>query len=233
METGTRVLYSADEGINLLAAGSHHWKERDMFCSMTLLPWKRTDRGSGSQTSAFEELALPLLPSLYNVAFWLSHNAVDAEDLVQETFLKALRGFATFETGTNFRAWIFRILRNTYLTSRSGLAANRTVAMEDVWGENGESGPGPYPEGAIDRQTPEMNLIQMGDRAAIQTAMETLPSQLLEVILLCDVEEMKYKEIAMILKIPIGTVMSRVARARASVRQALTAQREPSRGDHV
>src|SRR6266849_4282903 len=112
---------------------------------MTLLPWKRKDRGSGPQTSRFEQLALPLLPSLYNVAFWLSRSAADAEDLVQETFLKALRGFATFEPGTNFKAWIFRILRNTYLTSRSGLAAMRTVALEDELNEYGENGPHLYP----------------------------------------------------------------------------------------
>ena len=71
---------------------------------MTLLPWKRAVRESGPQTTAFEDLALPLLPSLYNVAFWLSRNPTDAEDLVQETFLKALRGFAGFEQGSNFRA---------------------------------------------------------------------------------------------------------------------------------
>src|ERR1700689_1822109 len=95
------------------------------------LPWKRKASGAGPQTSGFEDLALPLLPSLYNVAFWLSRDAADAEDLVQETFLKALRGFDTFEPGTNFKAWIFRILRNTYLTSRSGLAAVRTVSLEE------------------------------------------------------------------------------------------------------
>ncbi len=77
---------------------------------MTLLRWKRAVGESDSQGSGFEELALPLLPSLYNVAFWLSRNSGDAEDLVQETLLKALRGFATFEPGTNFKAWIFRIL---------------------------------------------------------------------------------------------------------------------------
>jgi RNA polymerase sigma-70 factor (ECF subfamily) len=196
---------------------------------MTLLPWKHTDRESGSQTSAFEELALPLIPSLYNVAFWLSRSPADAEDLVQETFLKALRGFSTFEAGTNFKAWIFRILRNTYLTSRTGLAARRTVALEDELNENGDSGPAPYPEGAIDRQTPEMNLIQMGDRAALQSAMEKLPAPLLEVILMCDVEEMKYKEIAIVLDIPIGTVMSRIARARVNIRRALKGAYGPSR----
>jgi RNA polymerase sigma-70 factor (ECF subfamily) len=81
---------------------------------MTLLRWKRTVGESGPQATGFEDLALPLLPSLYNVAFWLSRNSGDAEDLVQETLLKALRGFATFEPGTNFKAWIFRILRNSF-----------------------------------------------------------------------------------------------------------------------
>jgi RNA polymerase sigma-70 factor (ECF subfamily) len=162
-----------------------------------------------------------LLPSLYNVAVWLARNSADAEDLVQETFLKALRGFATFEAGTNFKAWIFRILRNTYLTSRSGLAAARTVALEDELEERDDSGPRLVPEAAIDRQTPEVNLVRLSDRAALQAAMEKLAPPLLEVILLCDVEEMKYREIAAVLEIPIGTVMSRIARARKALRDML------------
>src|SRR6201996_7923745 len=153
---------------------------------MTRLQWKLTDPGRCCQTSPFEELSLPLLPSLYNVAFWLSRSSVNAEDLVQETLLKALRGFSMFESGTNFKAWIFRILRNTYLTSVSGLATRRTVALEDELNEKSEWGPAQYPEGAVDRQTPEMNLIQMGNRAALQAAMEKLPASLLEVLLLCD-----------------------------------------------
>ena len=196
---------------------------------MTLLPWKRSARERGPQTTAFEDLALPLLPSLYNVAFWLSRNATEAEDLVQETFLKSLRGFASFESGTNFKAWIFRILRNTYLTSRSGLAAMRTVALEDEWNESGEPGLGQYPEAAIERETPETNLIQIGAHATLQAAMEKLPPALLEVILLCDVEEMKYREIAEVLGIPIGTVMSRIARARIFLRRTLVAQNTSSR----
>ena len=196
---------------------------------MKLLPWKRADTGSGSQTSPFEELVVPLLPSLYNGAFWLSRSSANAEDLVQEAILKALRGFSMFESGTNFKAWIFRILRNTYLTSLSGLAAKRTVALEDELNENGEWGPAQHPEGAIDRQSPELNLIQMRNRAALQAAMEKLPAPLLEVLLLCDVEEMKYKEIAIVLDIPIGTVMSRVARARAKIRRSLMTVYEPSR----
>jgi RNA polymerase sigma-70 factor, ECF subfamily len=194
---------------------------------MTLLPWKRATRESSPSPSAFEDLALPLLPSLYNVAVWLSRNPTDAEDLVQETFLKALRGFASFEPGTNFKAWIFRILRNTYLTSRTGLAALRTVPLEEELGN--DSGPSLYPEAAIDRQTPETNLLRLSDRAALHAAMQDLSPPLLEVLLLCDVEEMKYREIATILEVPIGTVMSRIARARAALRTALQPASTPQR----
>jgi RNA polymerase sigma-70 factor (ECF subfamily) len=189
---------------------------------MALLPWKRPVHETVAGASTFEDLALPLLPALYNVASWLSQNATDAEDLVQETFLKALRGFDSFEPGSNFKAWIFRILRNTYLTSRSGLHARRTVSLEEELQET-DAGPGLYPEGAIDRLTPELDLIRLSNRAALESAMEQLPPPLLEVVLLCDVEEMKYKEIATVLDIPIGTVMSRIARARASLRKLLDA----------
>ena len=169
---------------------------------------------------------MPLLPSLYNVARWLTRDATEAEDLVQETFLKALRGFASFEQGTNFKAWIFRILRNTYLSSRSGLAATRTVALEPEWDSAATE---LLPEAAIDRETPELNLMRLADRAALEDAMHQLAPPLLEVILLCDVEEMKYREIASVLEVPIGTVMSRIARARAALRQSLESQRAPIR----
>jgi RNA polymerase sigma-70 factor (ECF subfamily) len=188
---------------------------------MALLPWKRAVPKSGPQTSMFEDLALPLLPSLYNMAMWLCRNPADAEDLVQETFLKALRGFALFEPGTNFKAWSFRILRNTYLTSRSGLAAMRTVSLEDELEGRDDLGPRLVPEAAIDRQTPEVNLMRLSDQAALRAAMEKLTPPLLEVILLCDVEEMKYREIAAVMEIPIGTVMSRIARARTALREML------------
>src|SRR5579863_10088217 len=80
--------------------------------------------------AGFEELAMPLFDSLYNFARWLAHNSNDAEDLVQETYLKALRSYASFQPGTNFRAWMFKILRNTYLNSCSTLDRRMTVATE-------------------------------------------------------------------------------------------------------
>jgi len=76
---------------------------------------------------SFEELAMPLFASLYNFAQWLTQNRDEAEDLVQETYMKALKGFDSFQQGTNFRAWIYRILRNTFLTSRSGLRERVTI----------------------------------------------------------------------------------------------------------
>lgn len=186
---------------------------------MTFLVWRRKTPKGDAASSSFEELATPLLPALYNVAHWLTRNPHDAEDLVQETLLKALRGFASFEAGTNFKAWIFRILRNAFLTSRNGLAAMRTTALEDELSDFAERGK--YPEAAIERQNPEADLIRMGDREALERAMENLPRPLLEVILLCDVEELKYREIATVLEIPMGTVMSRIARGRALLRKEL------------
>src|SRR5580698_4874694 len=79
---------------------------------------------------SFEDLAMPLLDSLHNFARWIARNPSDAEDLVQETYLKALRGFVSFQPGTNFRAWIFQILRNTFLSSCSRLERRMTVALD-------------------------------------------------------------------------------------------------------
>jgi RNA polymerase sigma-70 factor, ECF subfamily len=167
-----------------------------------------------TRSDTFEQLALPLFPSLYNHAFWLTRDQAEAEDLVQETFSKALRAFDSFQSGTNFKAWTFRILRNTFLTTRSGIAASRTVFLEDH-PETLDTSAGP---------TPEDNLIRLNNQAALHIALEQLPPQLREVLLLCDVDEIKYKDIALILDVPIGTVMSRVSRARGTLRQLLQPQ---------
>ena len=85
--------------------------------------------------ATFEELAMPLFDQLYNFAHWLTQNRDEAEDLVQETYVKALKGFSSFQPGTNFRAWIYRILRNTFLTSRTGLRATMTVPLDAEEGD--------------------------------------------------------------------------------------------------
>ena len=162
--------------------------------------------------AGFEELALPLFDALYNFARWLVHDSHDAEDLVQETYLKALRSFASFQPGTNFRAWMFRILRNNFLSSRSKLERRMTVAMDSE--EDG-------PELAVDTETPETILMSRFNSQLMRRAIDDLPVQYREALLLCEVEEMSYQEIAEILTIPIGTVMSRLARARKAVRESL------------
>ena len=168
-----------------------------------------------TRSADFEQLALPLFASLYNHAHWLTHSPSEAEDLVQETFTKSLRAFDSFQTGTNFKAWIFRILRNTFLTTRTGILASSTVFLEDHPDTLASTASGP---------TPEDNLIRLDNEAALHTALEQIPPQLREALLLCDVEEIKYKDIAVILDIPIGTVMSRISRARTALRQLLQQQ---------
>jgi RNA polymerase sigma factor (sigma-70 family) len=169
--------------------------------------------------AGFEELAMPLFDSLYNFARWLVHNQNDAEDLVQETYLKALRGFGSFQPGTNFRAWMYRILRNTFLSSRSTVERRMTVAMDEE--EDSPALPTTF-------STPESLLIERSGNHAIRYAIEQLPVIFREVILLCDVEDTSYREIAEILSIPMGTVMSRLARARRAVRETVLKE-EPLR----
>ena len=164
------------------------------------------------QPSGFEELAMPLFDSLYNFASWLVHNKSNAEDLVQETYLKALRSFASFQPGTNFRAWMFRILRNTFLSSRSTLDRRMTLKIDSE---------DDVPVLPATSATPESLLIELSRKNAVKNAIEQLPVIFREVILLCDVEDASYQEIAEILSIPIGTVMSRLARARKAVRESV------------
>src|SRR5271154_6018213 len=155
---------------------------------------------------------MPHFDSLYNFARWLTHDSAEAEDLVQEAYVKALKGFASFTPGTNFRAWIFRILRNAFLTSRNGLASRMTSALEDEEFT---------PVAAMEMQTPESLLLSRSSHEAVQAAIEALPVHYREVLLLSDVEEMRYQEIAETLDIPMGTVMSRLNRSRKAVRQTL------------
>jgi len=162
-------------------------------------------------TATFEELAMPLFDQLYNFAHWLAQDRTEAEDLVQETYFKALKGFSSFQPGTNFRAWMYRILRNTFLTSRTGLKATATVALDSDDSPELPAGP----------ETPETILIEDCQHQLLQAAIEALPVHFREVLLLCEAEEMSYQDIAETLSIPIGTVMSRLSRARKALRFSL------------
>jgi RNA polymerase sigma-70 factor, ECF subfamily len=170
--------------------------------------------GVDPQSGSFEELAMPLFDRLYNFAHWLTRNRDEAEDLVQETYFKALRGFSSFELGTNFRAWMYRILRNTFLTSCAGLKATATLPLGDPEEEEG-------PELAVEFVTPETILIDRSNSDLIEREINKLPVHFREVLLLCEVEEMSYQEIAETLSVPIGTVMSRLSRARNRLRDGL------------
>jgi len=156
---------------------------------------------------------MPHFASLFNFACWLTQDRAAAEDLVQESYMKALRGFSSYRQGTNFRAWIYRILRNTFLTSQAGLKAQVSLDSDDD--------AAPEPETTA---TPESILLARAEQETIQQALEELPLKFREVILLCDLEEMRYDEISEALGIPIGTVMSRISRARREMRTLLMAK---------
>jgi RNA polymerase sigma-70 factor (ECF subfamily) len=170
---------------------------------------------ASAQSDSFEQLAMPLFDQLYNFAHWLTKNREEAEDLVQETYAKALKGFSSFQLGTNFRAWMYRILRNTFLTSRTGLKATAEIPLEIDEGE---------PALSVENETPESILIESSNRSLLQGALEELPIHHREILLLCEMEEMSYQEIAQTLSIPIGTVMSRLSRARKTLRVSLASQ---------
>jgi len=171
--------------------------------------------GADLNSDSFEELAMPLFDQLYNFAHWLTRNREEAEDLVQETYAKALKGFTSFRSGTNFRAWMYRILRNTFLTSRTGLKVTMTVPLDAEEGA---------PELAVQHDTPETLLFERLDHEVLQSAIDDLPVYFREILLLCEVEEMSYQEISETLSVPIGTVMSRLSRARRTLRDRLRPQ---------
>ena len=155
---------------------------------------------------------MPLFDRLYNFAHWLTQDRDEAEDLVQETYAKALKGFSSFQPDTNFRAWIYRILRNTFFTSRTGLKSTATVQLDL------ESDQEILPPA---KDTPESILLQRADRQLVQEALARLPVPYREVLLLCEFEELSYQEISTTLAIPIGTVMSRLSRARRALRDTV------------
>jgi RNA polymerase sigma-70 factor (ECF subfamily) len=182
--------------------------------------------GANLQLDSFEELAIPLFDQLYNFAHWLTQNRDEAEDLVQETYVKALKGFSSFQLGTNFRAWIYRILRNTFLTSRKGLKVTMTVPLDFDQDEEG-------PEPAIERGTPETILFARSSHELLQKAIDELPVHFREILLLCEVEEMSYQEISDTLVLPIGTVMSRLSRARRALRNRLRPHSQQDAGPRI
>lgn len=167
----------------------------------------------------FTETAMQFAPSLYTTALRMTRNSADAQDLVQETYLKAYRSFATFDEGTNLRAWLFRILTNTFINNyRAKQRRPQESELKDV--EN------LYlyhrlPQLSQLSSSAEDQLMDMFAGSEVREALENLPESFLMPVLLSDVEQFSYKEIAEILDIPIGTVMSRLHRGRKALQEAL------------
>ena len=169
---------------------------------------------------AFEAEALASLDSLYRAALRLTRVPADAEDLVQETYLKAFRAADRFEPGTNLRAWLFTILHNTAL-NRARDRARDTVAVDSEIVDQAADAPAPGGSSAGAAETPESLLIRETLAPELQAAIDALPAAFRQAVWLRDVEEFSYAEIAAMLSIPIGTVMSRISRGRHLLFEAL------------
>ncbi|HKB12193.1 MAG TPA: sigma-70 family RNA polymerase sigma factor [Vicinamibacterales bacterium] len=162
---------------------------------------------------AFEAEALASLDSLFRAALRLTRNAADAEDLVQETYLKAFRAADRFEPGTNLRAWLFTILHNTARNEARDRARD-TVAIDSAIVDRAADAPPPGSRAASAPDTPETLLLRETLAPDLQSAIDELPEHYRQAVWLRDVEEFSYAEIAAMLSIPVGTVMSRISRGR-------------------
>lgn len=166
--------------------------------------------------AAFEQDALALVDRLYAAALRLTRNEADAQDLVQDTYLKAFRSSGQFEAGTNLRGWLFTILHNTFLNQRR----DRGRSPVDADSEAVEQAPDPRMEAA----SPEQLLLRETMDADLQAALDSLAPAYREAVWLRDVEQFSYEEIAGIVGVPIGTVMSRISRGRKALYDDLVAR---------
>ena len=167
----------------------------------------------------FEAAAMPFLDPLYNAAYRMARNPQDAEDLVQETYLKAYKYYDKFEEGTNLKAWLFKILKNTFINSyRKKQQAPPKADFADIE-ESFETIV--RDDSGQQARTPEEELLEKVLDEDVQHAIEELPHDYRMVVLLADLEGFSYKEIADILEIPVGTVMSRLYRGRRLLEEAL------------
>src|SRR3954451_22606398 len=181
----------------------------------------------------FTDLAMEHMPSLYSAALRMTRNPADAEDLVQETYLRAYRGFGGFTEGTNLKAWLYRILTNTFInTYRAKQRRPDETDLEDVEDLYLYRRLGGL-EGASLGRSAEDELMDTFSEAEVKQALEDLPESFRMAVMLADVEGFSYKEIAEILDIPIGAVMSRLHRGRKALQKQLyefAASRGPPAG---
>ncbi len=169
----------------------------------------------------FADLTMEYMGSLYSAALRMTRNPSDAEDLVQETYLKAYRAFGSFKEGTNLKAWLYRILTNTFINSyRARKRRPEQTDIDDVEDLYLYRRLGGL-EAVNAGRSPEEEVLEHFTEAEVKAAVEALPEQFRMAVLLADVEGFSYKEIAEILDIPIGTVMSRLHRGRKSLQKTL------------
>ena len=160
--------------------------------------------------SDFEEVVLPHLHHAYNLARWLTRNEHDAEDLVQEAYLRAFRFYGRFRGG-DVRPWLLKIVRNTYYTTlqQNRIQQSAEPLDGDFAGEDQRSG------------NPEELVVQNSNSQLLRRALEALPPRFRELLVLRELQEMSYQEISEVIGVPIGTVMSSLSRARARLRQTV------------
>ena len=171
--------------------------------------------------ATFTEQTMEHMPSLYTAALRMTRNPADAEDLVQDTYLKAYRAFESFQEGTNLKAWLYRILTNTFInTYRAKKRRPEESDIDDVEQLYLYRRLGGL-EGAQSGRSAEEEVLDHFTEADVKDAVESLPEQFRLAVLLGDVEGFSYKEIAEILDIPIGTVMSRLHRGRRALQKRL------------
>ena len=184
--------------------------------------------------AAFTDQAMEYMPSLYSAALRMTRKPADAEDLVQETYLRAYRGFSGFQEGTNLKAWLYRILTNTFINRyRSQQRRPDETNLDDIEDFYLYRRLGGL-EGAKATRSAEDELLDVITETEVREAVESLPEQFRLAVLLADVEGFSYKEIADILDVPIGTVMSRLHRGRKGLQKRLyhfAAQRRLIGGD--
>jgi RNA polymerase sigma-70 factor (ECF subfamily) len=181
-------------------------------------------RRQSPDPDAFAAAVLALLDPLYATALRLTRNRADAQDLVQDTLVKAFRFADRFESGTNLKAWLYTILHNTWRNRRRD-AARETVDVDSERVEEASTSAG----GPAEVDTPERILLRETLDADLQAALDELPEAFRQAVWLRDVEEFSYAEIAQMLEIPIGTVMSRISRGRRLLYQRLSASHGPAR----
>src|ERR1700692_4677717 len=172
--------------------------------------------------AAFADLAMEYMGSLYTAALRMTRNAADAEDLVQETYLKAYRAFGSFQEGTNLKAWLYKILTNTFInTYRSKKRRPEQVDLDDVEDFYLFRRLGGVAGADAAAGSPEVEVLDRMPDDVVKRALEDLPEQFRMAVLLADIEGFSYKEIAEITDVPIGTVMSRPPRGRKQLHERL------------